>query len=66
MYVRDLGKNVETYVSEKMDDVLIIKKGYQKLFYENIYFGLVNMKIAGDIMEQDIKNKGGLIFAKRI
>ena len=66
MYVRDLGKNVETYVSEKMDDVLIINKGYQKLFYENIYFGLIDMKIAGDIMEQDIKNKGGLIFAKSI
>ena len=43
MYVRDLDKNIVTSISPKLDDELL-KKGYTKYHFENIYFGLVNMK----------------------
>ena len=66
MYVRDLDKNIVTSISPKLNDELLKKKGYTKYHFENIYFGLVNMKIAGDVMENDIIKKGGLIFAKKI
>ena len=66
MYVRDLEKNVETSVNVKMDKVLEEKKAYSKNIFEGIYFGIVDMKVAGDVMESDIKNKGGLILAKKI
>ena len=66
MYVRDLKRNVMTGISDKMDNVLIKKKAYQKIFFEKIYFGLIDMKISGDVMEEDIKKQGGLIYPKPI
>lgn len=66
MYVRDLDKNIVTSINPKLDNVLKKRGGYKKYFFEDIYFGLVDMKIAGDIMEEDIKSKGGLIFAEKI
>jgi hypothetical protein len=66
MYVRDLEKNIVTSINTKLDKVLEDKKAYFKNMFEGIYFGIVNMKVAGDVMENDIKNKGGLIFAKKI
>ena len=64
MYVRDLDKNIETAISDKMDEELVKRDGYKKFYLEDIYFGLVDMKIAGDLMFDDIKNKGGLIYTK--
>tara|TARA_B110001452_G_scaffold253508_1_gene244288 strand:+ start:6731 stop:7498 length:768 start_codon:yes stop_codon:yes gene_type:complete len=66
MYVRDLDKNIVTAISHKMDDVLKKKKAYKKFFFENIYFGLIEMKISGDIMLDDLKKQGGLIYQKKI
>tara|TARA_B100000989_G_scaffold285035_1_gene252391 strand:- start:264 stop:1040 length:777 start_codon:yes stop_codon:yes gene_type:complete len=66
MYVRDLNKNIVTSINQKLDDVLLKKKGYERYFFNDVYFGLVNMKIAGDVMENDIIESGGLIFAKKI
>jgi len=66
MYVRDLEKNIITSISDNMDLALNKMNAYTKLFYNDIYFGLVDMKIAGDIMEEDIRKQGGLIFAKKI
>lgn len=66
MYVRDLEKNIVTSINPKLDKVLEDKKAYFKNMFEGIYFGIVDMKVAGDVMENDIKNKGGLIFAKKI
>ena len=66
MYVRDLEKNIVTSISNKLDNVLKDKKAYLKSIFEGIYFGIVDMRIAGDVMENDIKNRGGLIFAKKI
>ena len=64
MYVRDLEKNIETAISDKMDDELVKKKGYQKFYIDNVYFGLVDLKIAGDLMHDDLTNKGGLIYTR--
>jgi aminoglycoside 3-N-acetyltransferase len=66
MYVRDLEKNVTTAINIKMDNVLIKKKAYEKMFFEEIYFGLIDMKISGDVMLDDIKKRGGLIYPKKI
>ena len=66
MYVRDLDKNIVTAISNKMDDVLIKKKAYKKFFFKNIYFGLIEMKISGDVMLDDLKKQGGLIYQKKI
>ncbi len=66
MYVRDLEKNIVTSINEKLDKVLEDKNAYFKKMFEGIYFGIVDMKVAGDVMENDIKKKGGLIFAKKI
>ncbi len=66
MYVRDLDLNIVTGIDEKLDDVLVKNLAYEKFFFKKIYFGLVDMGIAGDIMENDIKEKGGLIYAKKI
>lgn len=66
MYVRDLDKNVSTAINQKLDDVLIEKGAYQKLFFYNIYFGLIDMQISGDVMIDDIKKQGGIIYQKKL
>ena len=66
MYVRDLDKNVSTAINQKLDDVLIKKGAYQKFFFYNIYFGLIDMQISGDVMIDDIKKQGGIIYQKKL
>ena len=43
-----------------------LKKKLKKFFFEKIYFGIINMKTAGDVMLNDIKNRSGLIYPKKI
>ena len=38
---------------------------YTKIFFNKIYFGLIDMGIAGNIMEEDIK-KRVLIYQKKL
>tara|TARA_B100000989_G_scaffold298865_1_gene290586 strand:- start:4964 stop:5737 length:774 start_codon:yes stop_codon:yes gene_type:complete len=64
MYVRDLTLNIETAISDKMDYELISNNAYFKKSFQNINFGIIDMKVAGDIMENDIRNKGNLIYAR--
>lgn len=66
MYVRDLEKNITTAINEKLDEILIKKNAYKKKYFKDIYFGMIDMKISGDIMIDDIKKQGGLIYEKKI
>jgi len=66
MYVRDLEKKIITGINKKLDDILIKKNAYEKYYFNNIPFGIIDMKISGDVMIEDIKNQGGLIYGKKI
>jgi len=66
MHVRDLSLNVETALSPLLDDVLLNKGYYSKYSINGIHFGLVDLRGFGDILEHDIRTKGGLIYPRKI
>jgi len=66
MYVRDLSLNVDTATNPLMDDVLLAKGYYSRYSFNGIYFGLVDVRGIGDVMEHDIRTKGGLVYPKKI
>ena len=66
MYVRDLSLNVVPLPTPLMDDVLLTKGYYLKYSINGIYFALINMHGIGDIIEHDIRTKGGLVYLKKI
>ena len=66
MYVRDLNVVTVTEISPLMDDVLLNKGYYSKYSINGIYFGLIDLRGMGDIMEHDIRTKGGLVYPKTI
>ena len=37
---------------------------YKKYKFNEIDIGLINLKIAGDILDNDLKSKGELIFSR--
>lgn len=66
MYVRDLSLNVVTGISPQLDDILVSKGYYSKYLINGIDFGLIDLRGAGDIMEHDLRTKGGLLYPKTI
>ena len=66
MYVRDLSLNVVTEISPRLDNILLDKGYYKKYSINGIYFSLLDLHGVGDIMEHDIRTKGGLVFPKKI
>ena len=68
MYVRDLSLDAEMIsISPRnflLDDILLSKGYYVKYFINTIYFGVVDLRGIGDIMENDLKSKGGLVYPK--
>jgi len=65
-YVRNLSLCARTEISPRMDDVLLDKGYYLKYSINDIYFGLIDLRGIGDIMEHDIKKKGGLVYPKLV
>ena len=66
MYVRDLSLNIKTVINPKLDTILLEKGYYEKYLINGIYFGLIDLHGAGNIMEKDIRDKGGLIYPEKI
>jgi len=63
MYVRNLKKCEISVMADEMDDILDQKKLLFESTYNGIYFGLVSLHETCNIMENDIKTKGGLVYA---
>ncbi len=67
MHVKDLSKGIDCYVNPKLDNILIKKKAYFRYKINDTYFGLVDLGIAGDILEKELKLKRSfLIYTKEI
>lgn len=62
MYVRDLSLGIGTFVRPELDDVLAQAGLYQEQTINGVYFGQIALHGACDIMEQDIRDGGGLIY----
>ena len=63
LYVRDLnfkddeGYVLSTHVDPLVSDLLIQNNYYKKYLINDVYFGLINMKELGDILEDDLRNE---------
>ena len=67
MHVKDLNKGVDCYVDPRLDDILIKKKAYFRYKINDTYFSLVDLGIAGNILEKELKLKRNfLIYTKEI
>ena len=66
MYVRDLSLNIKTVINPQLDTILLDKGHYKKYLINGIYFGLIDLHGVGDIMEKDIREKGGLVYPEKI
>ena len=64
MYVRDLSLNVVTAISDNMDDILISNNCLVKDSIFGLNYSLISIKKTCQIMFEDIKNQGGLIYPK--
>ena len=64
-YVRDLSLNFETRMDKKMDEVLFEKNAYKIKIVKGINFELIDIPKAYEILVNDLKSKGGLIYAKK-
>ena len=65
MYVRNLSLNVITAIDKKLDAALIKNNAYEKINLNGIYFTLIDLHKAYELMVYDLKSKGGLIYAKK-
>lgn len=62
MYVRDLSRNIATFISPELDSVLKKAGYYQRWTMNGIPFGLIDLHGACDVMEDDIRSQGHLIY----
>ena len=66
MYVRDLNLNISmTAIDKKFDEILVKNKAYEKTIINGISFILIDIKKAYEALIYDLKNKKGLIYAKK-
>ena len=66
MFVRNPKLNGRTEINHKLDNIMWKKGCYKKYEFNKIKIGLVYLKKAGDIMDNDIKSNGKLIFSKKL
>ena len=66
MFVRNLKLNGATEINPRLDEVMLEAKCYKKYRFNEIDISLINLKIAGDIIDKDIKNNGNLIFSRSL
>ena len=64
LYVRDLSLNFETRMDKKMDEVLFEKNAYIRKIVKGINFELIDIPKAYEILVNDLKSKGGLVYPK--
>lgn len=68
MCVRDLSLDFKMIsISPRnflLDDVLLSKGFYSKYTINTIYFGVVDLRGIGDIMEEDLRSRSGLVYPK--
>lgn len=62
MYVRNLDLDVMTKIHPRMDEVLGQRGDYSSTTINGVYFGIVNLRGAGDVMIRDLQEQGGLIY----
>ncbi len=67
MNVIDLEKSHYCRIDPRMDKVLLDNNAYFKYLIDGINFSIVDLKIAGDLIEKEIKsNKSFFVYKKRI
>lgn len=67
LYVKDLRKSIDCHTDPKLDNILIRKNAYFRYTINDIYFGIIDLGIAGDILEKELKLKRNfLIYTKKI
>jgi aminoglycoside 3-N-acetyltransferase len=63
MYVRDLNTNIiRTAIKPKLDDILLDNGCYNEYCINGIYFGLVDLYGAINIMVDDVRAGGDLVY----
>ena len=66
MYVRkNPEKSIETGINSILDDFLIKKNAYKNYNINNVEFNLVNLKIAADVLINDLKNNKKILYLKK-
>ena len=65
MNARYLDKSDNCYVDPRLENALIDKKAFSKYLINDTDFTLINLRIAGNIMENEIQaNRSFLIYRK--
>ena len=64
LYVRDLSLNFETRMDKKMDEILFEENAYIRKIVKGINFELIDIPKAYEILVNDLKSKGGLVYPK--
>ena len=57
--------DIITAIDKKLDAALIKNNAYEKINLNGIYFTLIDLHKAYELMVYDLKSKGGLIYAKK-
>ena len=66
MYVRkNPEESIETGINSILDDFLIKKNAYKNYNINNVEFNLVNLKIAADVLINDLKNDKKILYLKK-
>lgn len=65
MYVRNEEFQGVTFIDKKMDLILEEKKAIKSIVKNNISFTLIDIPVAYEIMLQDIKKEGKIIYPKK-
>ena len=66
MYVRkNPEESIETGINSILDDFLIKKNAYKNYNINNVEFNLVNLKIAADVLIDDLKNNKKILYLKK-
>lgn len=66
MYVRDPSSKVaKTFIHEKFDNILKKVNAYKEVFMEEISLTLIDIEKAYNLLVDDLKNDGDLIYTKK-
>ena len=66
MYVRDLQLTSGTIINPDLDEIMEKAKCYKKYKFNEIDIGLINLKIAGNILDKDVNGKRELILTRSL
>ena len=66
MYVRHLHLNIMTGIHERLDAILKKENAYSKKVFNGISFIIIDLYKTHKILLEDIQNRGGIIFPKKL